>query len=87
MKIKNIILVIKDQLPLKKLFRNFFITGIGWGLFSLKSHIRQKNGRPKLIYKTKENALKVSLRMSKKIGKNFNSYKCLFCDGYHIGKS
>lgn len=36
MKIKNIILAIKDQGPFKRAFRNFFITRNAWGLFHKK---------------------------------------------------
>ena len=25
--------------------------------------------------------------MTKKYGTHFSTYKCLFCDGYHIGKN
>lgn len=87
MKLRNIILGIKDQLPLKRLFINFFITGNGWGLFHINSHIRQDTNKPKQMYKTKEGAIKVSVSMNKKLGNYFSTYKCIYCDGYHIGKN
>lgn len=39
------------------------------------------------MLKTKEDALKVAAKMSAKHGVHFSAYKCLFCDGYHIGKN
>jgi hypothetical protein len=84
---KNLVLGIKDQLPLGRMFRNFIITGNGWGLFHKHSHIRQDSGNPKQIYKTKKIALKSAKHMSKVTGKYFSTYKCVFCDGYHIGRN
>jgi hypothetical protein len=34
-----------------------------------------------------EGAKKAADAMSKKRGAHFSYYKCLFCDGYHIGKN
>jgi hypothetical protein len=88
MKLRNILLVIKDQLPLSRLFRNFFVTRNAWGLFFRKgSHIAEYSGKPKVMYNTKTTSLKAAESMKKKTGKYFSSYKCLWCDGYHIGKN
>lgn len=88
MKIKNIISVIKDQMPLSRLIRNFFITRNAFGLFYIKgSHIAGYSDKPKVMYNTKQSSLKAAESMKKKTGKHFSSYKCLFCDGYHIGKN
>lgn len=86
-KLRNILLVIKDQLPLKRFIRNFFITRNAWGLFHKNSHIAQGSGKPKVAYNTKATALKAAASMSKKHGKHFSTYKCLHCDGFHIGKN
>lgn len=86
MKLKNIILGLKDQLPLKRAFRNFLITGNAWGLFSKRSHFRE-DGKPKQPFPTKESAQKAALSMGKKHNKYFSTYKCVFCDGYHLGKN
>lgn len=86
MKLKNLILGIKDQLPLKRAFRNFIITGNAWGLFSIRSHQRE-DGKLKVMYKTKQTAQKAALNMEKKINKHFSVYKCIYCDGYHLGKN
>jgi hypothetical protein len=83
---RNILLVIKDQMPIKRFFRNFFITRNAWGLFYERSHLRD-NGNPKVMYNTKESATKAAASMSKKHGKHFSNYKCLWCDGYHLGKN
>lgn len=87
MKIKNIYLGIKGQLPFKRLFRNFFITGNAWGMFSINSHINQTTNKSKVMYNTKESAQKAADSMEKKYNKHFSVYKCIFCDGYHLGKN
>lgn len=86
MKIRNIILGLKDQLPVKRAFRNFFITGNAWGLFSIRSHQRE-DGKLKIMYNTKETAQKAAESMGKKMNKHFSVYKCIYCDGYHLGKN
>lgn len=86
-KLKNLYLRLKGQLPLKRAFRNFFITGNAWGLFSKSSHIRQDTGTPKVTYNTLKSASKAADNMGKKYGKHFSVYKCIYCDGYHIGKN
>jgi len=39
------------------------------------------------MYNTKETATKSAEAMSKKRGVHFSTYKCAFCDGYHIGRN
>ena len=85
MKIRNIILGIKDQLPIKRLIKNL-INGNVLGLFHKRSHQRE-DGKIKVIYNTKETAIKSAESMMKKTGFYFCNYKCIFCDGYHIGKN
>lgn len=85
--VKNIFLVIKDQMPLKRFVRNFFITRNAWGLFHRNSHVSQRSGKPKVKYNTKKTALKSAQKMSEKHGKHFSAYKCLWCEGYHLGKN
>jgi hypothetical protein len=87
MKIRNLILGLKEQLPLKRAFRNFFITGNAWGMFHINSHKRQDSGKLKQGYPTKESALRAAESMKKKQNKHFSVYKCIYCDGYHLGKN
>ena len=87
MKIKNIILVLKDQMPLKRFFRNFFITRNAWGLFYKSSHVTQSTGKLKIKYNTKKSAERASVAMAKKYDNFYSNYKCLYCDGYHVGKT
>ena len=87
MKIKNLYLWLKDQFKRKTWFRNFFITGNAWGGFSKYSHISRSTGNPKISYSTPEKALKAAEKMSKKHGVHFSIYKCIWCDGWHIGKN
>lgn len=85
-KLKNLILGLKEQGPIKRAFRNFFITRNAWGMFYLRSHQRE-DGSPKVVYNTKASAQKAADSMKKKMGKHFSIYKCIFCDGYHLGKN
>lgn len=85
--IKNIYLAIKDQLTRPGAFRNIFITHNAFGIFSKNSHINQHKGEPKVSYPTREAARKAADSMEKKRGVHFSVYKCLWCDGYHIGKN
>ena len=84
---KNFKVWIADQFKRKAWFRNFFITGNAWGAFSVNSHINQHTGQPKVMYNTKGTAEKSANVMGRKHHTHFSYYKCLFCDGYHIGKN
>lgn len=85
MKIKNIILVLKDQMPFTRFVRNLR-KGHVLGLFSKRSHLRM-DGQPKVMYNTKQSAQKAAEKMSQKKGLHFSNYKCLYCSGYHLGKN
>lgn len=87
MKLKNLIEGLKFQLPLRRFFRNFFITGNGWGLFHKNSHVNQSTGKIKVSYPKLASALRAQESMQQKHNKPFTVYKCIYCDGYHIGKS
>jgi len=86
-KIKNVILALKEQGPFKRAFRNFIITRNAWGMFHINSHQRQDTGKEKVSYSTKTSAVKAADSMKKKTEKHFSTYKCIFCDGYHLGKN
>ncbi len=84
--LKNFILVLKDQMPIKRLLTNFVVTGHALGLFHRRSHYTQQ-GTSKVMYNTKTSATKAALSMSQKHNKHFSNYKCVFCTGYHVGKN
>jgi hypothetical protein len=84
MKLRNIYLALKYQLPLKRMLKNILNRNI-LGLFYRWSHYN-KAGTEKICYSTFEKALKACSAMEKKTGNVFNAYKCLYCDGFHIGK-
>lgn len=67
--------------------KNFFITRNAWGMFYKSSHINSGTGKPKVMYNTKKTAIKSAEKMSEKYNKHFSYYKCVFCNGYHIGKN
>ena len=85
MKLRNLYRGLKDQLPWKRLLRNIW-KGHVFGLFSKRSHLNW-DGRPKIAYSSKTSAMKAAEAMAKKKGVYFSNYKCVFCDGYHIGKN
>jgi hypothetical protein len=85
MKVRNIILALKDQGPLRRFLRNLK-KGHILGLFSKRSHFRD-DGTPKVSYNTKSSAKRAAISMTKKRGVYFSNYKCLWCDGYHLGKN
>ena len=87
MKIRNLFLALKYQLPLKRAFRNFVITRNAWGMFHKNSHIAQGSGKPKVMYGSIASAEKACKSMEKKYDGKFRPYKCVFCDGFHIGKN
>lgn len=84
-KIRNIYLALKDQLPVKRLVRNL-LKGHVLGLLHKRSH-QNESGKPKVSYPTKDSAQRAAQSMSKKRGLYFSNYKCMLCDGYHIGKN
>ena len=84
---RNFWLWLKDQLKRRRFFYNMFISRNAWGAFSINSHINQHTGQPKVMYNTVKSAQKSAEAMTNKTGKHFSYYKCLFCNGYHIGKN
>jgi hypothetical protein len=86
-KFKNIWLALKGQLPLNRTFRNFVITRNAWGMFSKNSHMLLDTGKKKVMYNTAKSAKRSADSMRRKHGKHFSHYKCVFCDGYHLGKN
>ena len=85
MKLKNIIAALKDQGPFTRFCRNVW-KGHVFGLFSKRSH-ENEGGKPKVMYNTKASAIKAAASLAKKRGAYFSNYKCMRCDGFHIGKN
>lgn len=87
-KLKNILLALKYQMPIHRAFVNFFITGNAWGMFSKNSHYRNGDiNKPKVMYNTYKTAKKSADDMEKKYNKHFSIYKCVYCNGFHLGKN
>ena len=84
---RNFWLWFKDQALRKKAFYNFFVSRNAWGAFSKWSHIRGDTNEPKIAYSSFKSAKRAADKMGEKYGKHFSVYKCLFCDGYHVGKN
>lgn len=87
MKARNVWLALKDQGPLSRFIRNFFITRNAWGLFHINSHVAAGSGKLKVEYNTRPSAEKAAAAMSRKNNTHFSVYKCMRCDGYHIGRN
>jgi len=85
MKLKNIILAFRDQLPISRFIKNLW-KGHLIGLCSKRSHFRD-DGTAKVMYNTKKTAVRVAKQMMDKNGTYYSNYKCLYCDGYHIGRN
>jgi hypothetical protein len=83
----NVLLALQDQLPIKRFIRNFFVTRNAWGLFHINSHVARGTGKLKVTYNTRTTACKAAESMRTRQGQRFSAYKCMYCDGYHIGKS
>lgn len=77
---------LKHQLPWSRLFKNYLITGNGWGLFSKYAHFN-KGGKEKVGYNSLKTALKSAEVMSNKYEVHFSVYKCVRCGKYHLGKN
>lgn len=86
-KLRNFCLWFWDQLHHEHPFRNLFITRNAWSAFSVYSHIRRSDGVAKIPYPSKKVAQKAADKMSHKHGVHFSVYKCLHCDGWHVGRN
>lgn len=86
MKLRNLVLALRDQGPPSRFWRNLR-KGHLWGLIHRNSHVSQGSGKPKVMYNTKATAVKSAQAMAKKNGFYYSNYKCVFCDGYHIGRN
>ena len=78
---------IKDQLSRPDWFDNLIVNRSAWGAFSIYAHAKRSDGKSKISYKNKAKAEKAASDMTKRYGYPFTTYKCLFCDGWHVSKA
>jgi len=78
---------IKDQVGRPDWFDNLIVNRSAWGAFSIYAHAKRSDGKSKISYKSKAKAEKAASDMSKRYGYPFTTYKCLFCDGWHVSKA
>ena len=78
---------IKDQLSRQNWFDNLIVNRSAWGAFSIYAHAKRSDGKSKISYKSKAKAKKAAFDMTKRYGYPFTTYKCLFCDGWHVSKA
>lgn len=76
-----------DQLGRPDWVRNLIVDRSAWGAFSIYAHVKRSDGKTKITYATKGKAEKAASDMTRKYGYTFTSYKCLFCDGWHVSKT
>ena len=72
-------------MPLRRFIRNL-LNGNLRGLIHKRSHFTHE-GNPKVAYGSKKSAEKAAKKMFEKRGVYFSNYKCMYCDGYHLGKN
>lgn len=85
MKLKNLYLGLKDQMPLSRFIRNLR-KGHVLGLFHERSHFTSE-GKVKVSYSSKSSAIRAAEKMSQKNSVHYSNYKCIYCDGYHLGRN
>lgn len=81
--VRNVVLAVFDQ-PLREWFN-----GNARGIFSRRSHLNG-GGKPKVEHPTRraaESAAASLQRHPTNSGVEFAAYKCLFCDGFHVGRN
>jgi len=86
LQLKYIIPFLMDQMPFKRLIRNFFITGNAWGGLTIYAHYTKKMTE-KVGYNTKESAVKAAESMNKKYHYHYSTYFCPRCGKFHVGKN
>ena len=75
-----------DQISRPDWFLRLFTRRTTWGAFSIYSHVKRSDRKPKIAYPSKSKAENAAVDMAKKYGKPFTVYKCLFCDGWHVSQ-
>ena len=78
---------LRDQLSRPDWFRNLVLNRSAWGAFSFYAHAKRSDGKAKIAYTSKAKAEKAAYDMSKRYGYPFITYKCLFCEGWHVSKA
>ena len=85
-KVKYLWTWLADQVGQPGWFRRFFVKGNAWGAFSIHSHFKRSDGKPKTHFPQRAQAQKSADKLRERIGVPFTVYKCLFCDGWHVVK-
>lgn len=78
---------LKDQLSRPDWISNLIVNRSAWGVFSIYAHARRSDGKAKIAYPRKAEAEKAAFDMARRHGHPFITYKCLFCDGWHVSKA
>ncbi|MBO6254595.1 MAG: hypothetical protein J6O49_13265 [Bacteroidaceae bacterium] len=85
-RLMNIGCWLADQISRPDWFQRLFLQRTMWGAFSIYSHVKRSNSKPKIAFPSKSKAENAAVDMAKKYGKPFTVYKCLFCDGWHVSQ-
>lgn len=76
----------KELLERENVWKQLFDYRMVWGAFSVYSHRRRSDGKPNITFSTRKKAVKAATEMQLKYGVPFSAYKCLYCNGWHVGK-
>ena len=76
----------KELLQRKDFWKLIFNYRLVWGAFNIHSHQRRSDRKTNITYSTRKKADKAAMNMQVKYDIPFSAYKCLFCDGWHVGK-
>lgn len=83
---RNLKIWFTELLERQNVWKQLFDYRMVWGAFSIHSHLRRSDGKPNITFSTRKKAVKAATDMQLKYGVPFSAYKCLYCDGWHVGK-
>lgn len=78
---------LKDQLSRPNWICNLIVNRSAWGAFSIYAHEKRSDGKSKISYMSKAKAEMAASDLAKRYGHPFTTYKCLFCEGWHVSKA
>ena len=83
---RNLKIWLHELFERENVWKQLFDYRMVWGAFSIYSHRRRSDGKPNITFSTRMKAVKAATDMQLKYGVPFSAYKCLYCDGWHVGK-
>lgn len=84
---KYLVMWLVDQLRQTGWFSRLFIKRDAWFAFLIDSHFDKIDGNEKASFSLRKQAQKKADKLSVAVGTPYFVYKCLYCDGWHVGKA